>query len=46
VLQNTLGITQDHMKRKFMSFDMQKLEKCKPQTIICKIILIESSTNI
>jgi hypothetical protein len=32
VLQNTLGITQeDHLKRKFISLDMKKLEKCDPR---------------
>jgi len=32
VFQNTFGITQDDkVKRKFMSFDMQKLEKCDPR---------------
>jgi hypothetical protein len=32
VLQNTFGITQeDKVKRKFMSLDMQKLEKCDPR---------------
>jgi hypothetical protein len=32
VFQNTFEITQeDHVKRKFISLDMQKLEKCDPK---------------
>ncbi len=47
MLQNTFGITQkNHAKKKFMSSLIYKTWKMWPQTLICKIFLIWSSTYI